>query len=348
MVATAQSIQFFTCLASLWQACLLAQQVPQDWLHIRCVLVPKPKGGLRPISVPCLAWRIGTTSILQQLQPWLDSWLPPFLLRGLKHRDAREAHELLHHDISQALQSHRKFFGAKLDIRKCFDSVSPLQAIHVWDHVQAPPEVTALLKFFYSFSARRFESHRVCAAEEFMCSMSILQGCPASPALLAGLMSVWGFHVLQRTSVSISGYIDDRTVWALGNNGHHRVVEALICTQQTDEAMGFSLRGDKCELFAAGKSSCNLLQTAAGNSGFHWLVVVSFKLLGVQYNLSRRRFTPLTGRLRNQVLHRLSRICVTRLLSRSKQFVHWCCLCSLILVPGMASPRTTYTSGVCA
>jgi hypothetical protein len=92
------------------------------------------------------------TSILQQLQPWLDSWLPPFLLGGLKHRDAREAHELLHHDIFQALQTHRKFFGAKLDIRKCFDSVSPLQAIHVWDHLQAPTEVTGLLRFFYSFS----------------------------------------------------------------------------------------------------------------------------------------------------------------------------------------------------
>ena len=100
------------------------------------------------------------TSILQQLQPWLDSWLPPFLLGGLKHRDAREAHELLHRDIFQALQTHRKFFGVKLDIRKCFDSVSPLQAIHVWDHLQAPPEVTGLLQFFCSFSARCFESQK--------------------------------------------------------------------------------------------------------------------------------------------------------------------------------------------
>eukprot|EP00438_Fugacium_kawagutii_P032007 Skav201741 [mRNA] locus=scaffold2498:357059:359761:+ [translate_table: standard] len=143
-------------LAQMAGACLAKQQVPQDGLHIRCVLVPKPEGGLRPISVACLAWRIGMSSILQQLQPWLDSWLPPFLLGGLKHRDAREAHELLHHDIFQALQTHRKFFGAKLDIRKCFDSVSPLQAIHVWDHLQAPPEVTGLLRFFYSFSVWAF------------------------------------------------------------------------------------------------------------------------------------------------------------------------------------------------
>ncbi|CAL1126369.1 unnamed protein product [Cladocopium goreaui] len=250
------------------------------------------------------------TSILQQLQPWLDSWLPPFLLGGLKHRDAREAHELLHHDIFQALQTHRKFFGAKLDIRKCFDSVSPLQAIHVWDHLQAPTEVTGLLRFFYSFSARRFESQKVCAATEFTCSTSILQGCPASPALLAGLMSVWGFHVLQRAAVSISGYIDDRTVWALGNNGQQRV-DALVCTQQIDQAMGFSFHADKCELFATGKPSCTILKAAAVNSGFHWPVVGSFKLLGVQYNLSRRKFTPLADRLRNQVLQRLARIRIT-------------------------------------
>ena len=310
--------QFFTCLAALWQACLSVQQVPQDWLHIRCVLVPKPEGGLRPISVACFAWRIGMTSILQQLQPWLDSWLPPFLLGGLKHRDAREAHELLHHDIFQALQTHRKFFGAKLDIRKCFDSVSPLQAIHVWDHLQAPTEVTGLLRFFYSFSARRFESQKVCAATEFTCSTSILQGCPASPALLAGLMSVWGFHVLRRAAVSISGYIDDRTVWALGNNGQQRVVDALVCTQQIDLAMGFSFHADKCELFATGKPSCTILKAAAVNSGFHWPVVGSFKLLGVQYNLSRRKFTPLADRLRNHVLQRLARIRITRLPFRTK------------------------------
>ena len=310
--------QFFTCLAALWQACLSVQQVPQDWLHIRCVLVPKPEGGLRPISVACFAWRIGMTSILQQLQPWLDSWLPPFLLGGLKHRDAREAHELLHHDIFQALQTHRKFFGAKLDIRKCFDSVSPLQAIHVWDHLQAPTEVTGLLRFFYSFSARRFESQKVCAATEFTCSTSILQGCPASPALLAGLMSVWGFHVLRRAAVSISGYIDDRTVWALGNNGQQRVVDALFCTQQIDLAMGFSFHADKCELFATGKPSCTILKAAAVNSGFHWPVVGSFKLLGVQYNLSRRKFTPLADRLRNHVLQRLARIRITRLPFRTK------------------------------
>ena len=310
--------QFFTCLAALWQACLLVQQVPQDWLHIRCVLVPKPEGGLRPISVACLAWRIGMTSILQQLQPWLDSWLPPFLLGGLKHRDAREAHELLHHDIFQALQTHRKFFGAKLNIRKCFDSVSPLQAIHVWDHLQAPTEVTGLLRFFYSFSARRFESQKVCAATEFTCSTSILQGCPASPALLAGLMSVWGFHVLRRDAVSISGYIDDRTVWALGNNGQQRVVDAWVCTQQIDLTMGFSFHADKCELFATGKPSCTILKAAAVNSSFHWPVVGSFKLLGVQYNLSRRKFTPLADRLRNHVLQRLARIRITRLPFRTK------------------------------
>ena len=66
-------------------------------------------------------------------------------------------------------------------------------------------------------------------------------------------MSVWGFHVLQRASVSISGYIDDRTVWALGNNKQQSVVDALVCTQQIDQVMGFAFHIDKCELFATGK-----------------------------------------------------------------------------------------------
>ena len=41
-------------------------------------------------------------------------------------------------------------------------------------------------------------------------------------------------------------------------------------------------------------------------------MVGPFKLLGVQYNLSRRKFTPLADRLRNQVLQRLARIRIAR------------------------------------
>ena len=41
----------------------------------------------------------------------------------LKFRGAREAHELLHHDVLQAMQHPGGFCGAKLDVRKRFDSV---------------------------------------------------------------------------------------------------------------------------------------------------------------------------------------------------------------------------------
>ena len=87
------------------------------------------------------------TSILQQLQPWLDSWLPPFLLGGLKHRDAREAHELLHHDIFQASQTHRKFFGAKLDIRKCFGKLLPKLLVYCGSSIPSLLDVLSLKKF---------------------------------------------------------------------------------------------------------------------------------------------------------------------------------------------------------
>jgi endonuclease/exonuclease/phosphatase family metal-dependent hydrolase len=90
---------FFDHLALLWTRCLQLGRVPTPWLHIRCVLIPKEDGSLWPISVTSIAWRVGMSAILQNLQPWIESWLPSYLLGGLKNRGIRETHEQLHAEI---------------------------------------------------------------------------------------------------------------------------------------------------------------------------------------------------------------------------------------------------------
>ena len=114
------------------------------------------------------------TAAIQQLQPWFDAWIPPFLLGGLKHWGAREAHEVIHHDIFQAMQTDKWIAEPRSTSKSALISVSPEQAI-----LGAPREILGILEFFYQTSARRFESRGAVAQHAITCSRSILQGCPA-------------------------------------------------------------------------------------------------------------------------------------------------------------------------
>ena len=125
-------------------------------------------------------------------------------------------------------------------MQKCFDSVVPRQATAIWRHLGAPLEVLHLLDFFYDQSLRRFETKDAVAAGEFRAPRSILQGCSASPALLAGLMYMWGHTVLQVSPyVKLSVYIDDRTLWCRRRQGVEDLRRAIQVTMQLDSALGF-------------------------------------------------------------------------------------------------------------
>ena len=48
---------FWLKLAEVWELVLGGAPIPEQWLHVRCVMIPKEGGGQRPISVAELAWR---------------------------------------------------------------------------------------------------------------------------------------------------------------------------------------------------------------------------------------------------------------------------------------------------
>ena len=299
---------FFTAFASLWQVVYNTSVMPQAWLQIRCVLVPKGEaGGYRPISVASLAWRIGLTVVMQQLHPWLEAWLPSELCGGLRGKSTDDAHSTLHDDIVNALNNRSSVFGVKLDVSKCFDTVVPGQALHIWQRQGAPLAVVRLLGVFYSDSNRRFEYHGAVAAEAFSCKRGLLQGCPASCGLLAGIMALWrGYICHQAPSIRCSVYVDDRTVWT--DTSCEVVASALEATAEVDEACGFRLNLSKCEGFATGVAKQRTLRRTLQERQLDWPVSGRFKLLGVVYNLTRRRRTPLNEKAAAKVLKRLTRV----------------------------------------
>ena len=93
--------------------------------------------------------------------------------------------------VLETLAASRGLVGAKADIRKCFDSASPQAALLVWKHLGAPPGVLHVLNQFYDKQCRWYAMRDCSAAQLVMAAPSLLQGCPASSALLNALLTVW-------------------------------------------------------------------------------------------------------------------------------------------------------------
>ena len=113
-------------------------------------------------------------------------------------------------------------------MRKCFDTVHPDQAISLWESWGAPPGLVRTLREFYERHERWVEYRGAVAQVPLRPKRSLLQGCPASPLLLAGIMTVWVLRVRQvLPDVSMGVYLDDRTIWALGEEGPRLIAKAL-------------------------------------------------------------------------------------------------------------------------
>ena len=291
---------FFDALAKLWNVVMKTARLPYQWHSVRCVLIPK-EVGLRPISIAALAWRTGIGVLAQQLAHWIDSWAPDELVGGLKGRSSATAHEQLHESIAWP-----KVFGAKIDIAKCFDHVDVKQALRVWSKLGAPHTVVAVLQSFYDKQTKTME-WLGSSTKPFGCSRGLLQGCPLSCGLLAGLMTVWYWHIkASAPQVCVSVFIDDRTLWS---SDWRQLCLSLEASSRIEEALGLSLNHSKCELFCK-CSSFQLVSVKRWNHESHrnWKVCRQFKLLGVHYSLSKRRRTPVEDTVTRKVSARLRRL----------------------------------------
>ena len=71
-----------------------------------------------------------------------------------------------------------------------------------------------VLKKFYWSHERWVEFRGAVDPNPIKPSRSLLQGCPASPLLLAGIMTVWAEVVRKRVpDVKMGCFLDDRILW---------------------------------------------------------------------------------------------------------------------------------------
>eukprot|EP00435_Cladocopium_sp_Y103_P001287 s1514_g1.t1 len=297
---------FFTQLAELWNACLRGAPVPSQWKHIRIALLTKPDGGKRPLAIAALAWRLGMATVMKALRPWILNWIPPELCGGVPAKGIHDVHAVMFQHLQSCRNSNSPFAGCKADVRKCFDSVVPATALTVWKHLGAPDGVLHVLTDFYTQQQRWFSIQNCVAQHPVFANVSILQGCPASPALLNALMTVWVAAMrTQLPTVKLALYLDDRTVWACDRSAAKHVLEAMVHSGPIDRALGFALHPDKLECFALRKCDRDFLNTYTSEVG---PVKLSFKLLGIQYFIGSNVLCHQDSRLHQAILTRCRKI----------------------------------------
>ena len=213
-------LHFFDALAEVWNACLDGAALPAPWKAVRISLINKDDGGKRPLAIAALAWRICMAATMKAFTPWIRQWPLPHLCGGTPDKDIHNVHAALFHDLDISQDGGPTVAGVKADIRKCFDSVRPALAMACLRKFGAPEGLLRVVEQFYSSQQRWFSVRGHFAPQPVSCSMSLLQGCPASPAFLNALMVVWTkFVKIQCPAIQLALFLDDRTLWSMGPGG---------------------------------------------------------------------------------------------------------------------------------
>lgn len=299
-------LPFFDALAEVWNVCLDGASLPEPWKEVRVSLLNKEDGGKRPLAIAVLAWRVCMAATMKVLKPWVRQWTLPELCGGMPGKDIHDVHAALGHDLDSSKEQGLPVAGVKADIRKCFDSVSPALAIACWEKLGAPVGLLRILTDFYSSQQRWFSIKGHFAPQPVVPSMSVLQGCPASPALLNALMVVWTKYVkLQSPSVRMALFLDDRTIWATGPDAVDKVVRAMEAATVVDTVLGFQHHPDKLECFASHQRLRDRFSLYVSLVG---PVKTEFKLLGIQYFVGSYSRCADVDKLNKKLLDRCHKI----------------------------------------
>ena len=158
----------------------------------------------------------------------------------------------------------------------------------------APENVLDVIGRFYEVHTRWLSVDGMFARNPVVGAAALLQGCPFSPLCLNAMMAVWLARVRAAgTHCNLAVYLDDRTIWIRQRRGAAWAVHAAMqAGASADEALGFGLHPGKLESFGTTQCVREELLAVADDVG---TPQVTFKLLGVPYNVTRSQPVATSG-----------------------------------------------------
>ena len=281
-------LPFFESSTQIWNLVLDGAPLPQPWLSVKVVGMPKPEGGTRPLALASLAWRLGATVLLRDLAQWPQRTLPSELCGSIRGRQVEGVHKALDALCSsRPRQRQEQYAGYKADLRRCYDQVVPEFAIQAWEHLGGSLRVASLLRRFYTFQQCFVSVKGVFSTNPVVGAQSLLQGCPFSGALLNSLTTVWLRCLrLCEPTACLRTYVDDRTIWVQGRDPVRPWVTVAENVVEIDACVGFQQHPAKLASFA---SSRELETELKQHSALVGSPCQQFDLLGLPYQTSGRQ-----------------------------------------------------------
>lgn len=227
----------------LWNLCLQQGDVPSMWAQARVVLLPKSKGGFRPLTIAQVMWRAGARAINQQLASWVSSWSSPADAGGLPGTSVQGALLQLNWAISRGAR-----IVVQQDIASFFDTIQHGVVEVILEHLRAPRLLWPILKAFYQKASRIVQLKGAYSGSWFRPLLGLAQGCPLSPTVAAAFSHLWA-GVTLRGGVSGLVYLDDRSIWDLTNDSS-AIRAAVRRSNNFDHVCGLKTSLPKCAVVA--------------------------------------------------------------------------------------------------
>ncbi|CAE7739875.1 unnamed protein product [Symbiodinium sp. CCMP2592] len=238
-------LDFWNCLASLWQAVVRLKKLPHIWRHSRVALIPKGNGDCRPLSLLCIAYRIGARAVLSQVSSWAEAWLGHQTSGGVPRRSLKDV-------VSQVLVSSMDG-GVTVaeDLSKFFDGIDHQDLDMAMERLGAPRQFRDLVSLFYDEHYKLFSAGGLLGGCWHRTARGLCQGCPLSPLLASTVMLAWALRLEQLPGVRAASFVDDRYMLL-----KPQADAGMACrsSRDFDSALGFSCDSAKCKV--AAPSSC--------------------------------------------------------------------------------------------
>ena len=228
----------------VWDLVLDSGVVPDAWARGRTVLLFKPNGKTRPLTILPLIWRAGARCLNCKLKAWCDSWRSHRDAGGLPATSVGHALQQLQLALNKGMVA-----AVQQDVAGYFDCLEHHLVDRVLRHLRAPPGMVSVLADFYQKGQRIFKLEGALGSSWRRPTRGIPQGCPFSPVISAALTHIWSVFVVH-SGIDGMGFIDDRSMWLRGGQPFSRLEEAVERSTCFDEAFHLELNLGKCAVAA--------------------------------------------------------------------------------------------------